>query len=595
MIKNEITFIELFAGIGGFRYGLESVGLSRITQGQVSPENVKLLPDPSSKDGTRGKQHPVYTCVWSNEIDKYACSIYRKNFGDKDGNKENTIRQASTGLLLRPNGNSTDSSKGNTRQLPTSAQNNFDERNKLHENDITKIKTDDIPDFDLLTGGVPCFVASTLILTKKGLSPIKDIELGDEVFTHKGRWKKVIKKHKSTNKNVRLIDAQGILPTITTDEHPYYCREKYQKWDNEKRSYVRKFKNPSWVEAKKLQNHYIGRCLPQEQDVEGDSDFWWIVGRYIADGWLVNRKDRGDGKTCRVVISCGKHKASVCKKQIERKFHCTEVEERTAYKFHITNKKLAEFLKPIGRGAHNKEIPSRWLSLPKEKARHLLEGYLSGDGCYCKEGEFWRASTVSPKLAIGLAMLIQRVYGVYPSVMYNKTKNTHIIEGRTVNQRDIYAITIPKRNRSAIIDNNNYGWGLLRKNKQLNKKETVYNISVEDDQSYMANGAMVHNCQAWSIAGKRKGFEDSRGTMWFECFRIIKAKKPKYLLLENVKGILSHNQGDSFERICECICELGYAIDFEILNSKDFGVPQNRERVFIVGIRLDLLDKVQIF
>ena len=102
-------------------------------------------------------------------------------------------------------------------------------------------------------------------------------------------------------------------------------------------------------------------------------------------------------------------------------------------------------------------------------------------------------------------------------------------------------------------------------------------------------------CQAWSIAGKRGGFEDSRGTMWFECFRIIKAKKPKYILLENVKGILSHNAGNSFERICECICELGYAIDFEVLNSKNFGVPQNRERVFIIGIRLDLLDKCQVF
>ncbi len=102
-------------------------------------------------------------------------------------------------------------------------------------------------------------------------------------------------------------------------------------------------------------------------------------------------------------------------------------------------------------------------------------------------------------------------------------------------------------------------------------------------------------CQAWSVAGKRKGFEDARGTMWFECFRIIQAKQPKFVLLENVKGILSHNGGASFERICECICDLGYAIDFEVLNSKDFGVPQNRERVFIIGIRLDLLDSCQVF
>ena len=101
-------------------------------------------------------------------------------------------------------------------------------------------------------------------------------------------------------------------------------------------------------------------------------------------------------------------------------------------------------------------------------------------------------------------------------------------------------------------------------------------------------------CQAWSIAGKRKGFEDIRGTMWFEAFRILKAKKPKYFLFENVKGLLSHNKGKSFERLCEMMCELGYVIDFTVLNSKYFGVAQNRERVFILGIRSDLIDKEQI-
>ena len=92
-------------------------------------------------------------------------------------------------------------------------------------------------------------------------------------------------------------------------------------------------------------------------------------------------------------------------------------------------------------------------------------------------------------------------------------------------------------------------------------------------------------CQSWSLAGKRKGFEDVRGTMWFETFRIAKEKRPKYLLLENVKGILSHDKGKSFERLLEMICEIGYVVDFTILNSKYFGVPQNRERVFILAIR----------
>ena len=102
-------------------------------------------------------------------------------------------------------------------------------------------------------------------------------------------------------------------------------------------------------------------------------------------------------------------------------------------------------------------------------------------------------------------------------------------------------------------------------------------------------------CQSWSIAGKRGGFEDERGNMWFQFSRILREKHPKFFLAENVKGLLSHDGGKSMERICEELCGCGYAIDFEVLNAKNFGVPQNRERVFIIGIRLDLLDECQVF
>lgn len=102
-------------------------------------------------------------------------------------------------------------------------------------------------------------------------------------------------------------------------------------------------------------------------------------------------------------------------------------------------------------------------------------------------------------------------------------------------------------------------------------------------------------CQSWSIAGKRGGFEDERGNMWFQYTKILRAKQPKYFIAENVKGLLSHDGGKSMERICEELCGCGYAIDFEVLNSKNFGVPQNRERVIIVGVRLDLLDECQVF
>jgi len=90
-------------------------------------------------------------------------------------------------------------------------------------------------------------------------------------------------------------------------------------------------------------------------------------------------------------------------------------------------------------------------------------------------------------------------------------------------------------------------------------------------------------CQAFSVAGKRGGFEDTRGTLFFEIARIAQEKRPRLLLLENVKGLLSHDKGRTFRTILATLDELGYDAQWQVLNSKDFGVPQNRERVFIVG------------
>ena len=90
-------------------------------------------------------------------------------------------------------------------------------------------------------------------------------------------------------------------------------------------------------------------------------------------------------------------------------------------------------------------------------------------------------------------------------------------------------------------------------------------------------------CQAFSIAGKRRGFDDTRGTLFFEIARILKDKQPKLFILENVKGLLSHDGGNTFKIIISTLDELGYDLQWQVVNSKNFGVPQNRERVFIVG------------
>jgi len=100
-------------------------------------------------------------------------------------------------------------------------------------------------------------------------------------------------------------------------------------------------------------------------------------------------------------------------------------------------------------------------------------------------------------------------------------------------------------------------------------------------------------CQAFSLAGKRMGFDDnykgmSRGTLFFDVVRICLAHKPKIIFCENVKGLIGHDRGRTFKIIKNSLEEIGYTVHYKMLNSKDFGVPQNRERIYIVAFREDI-------
>ncbi|MCK8624786.1 DNA cytosine methyltransferase [Apilactobacillus sp. M161] len=124
--------------------------------------------------------------------------------------------------------------------------------------------------------------------------------------------------------------------------------------------------------------------------------------------------------------------------------------------------------------------------------------------------------------------------------------------------------------------------------------ETNYpNIKVDNRDIHEVNPNEIPNsdiitggfpCQAFSIAGYRKGFEDERGDLFFEMLKIIKSKNPKAILIENVKNLVTHDKGNTFKVIREALVENGYFIKWKVLNGKDYGnVPQNRERIYIVG------------
>jgi DNA (cytosine-5)-methyltransferase 1 len=129
----------------------------------------------------------------------------------------------------------------------------------------------------------------------------------------------------------------------------------------------------------------------------------------------------------------------------------------------------------------------------------------------------------------------------------------------------------------------NFGNKYDLKNEKIFPKDiTLLNVSDVPDFNVLCAG---FPCQAFSRAGKQKGFEDTRGTLFFDVARILKAKQPEYFILENVANLLKHDKGKTFEVISNTLKELGYYFEFKILKLSDYGLPQFRPRIYIIGAK----------
>jgi len=510
MRDTSFKFIDLFAGIGGFRTAFERLG------GQ---------------------------CVFSSEINPFAQQAYNILHGE------------------------------------------------VPAGDIRQVQADDIPDFDLLCGGFPCFAAGELVTTSMGMKPIEDIKKGDYVLTHKNRFRKVVMPMVKHKQGIFRLSVLGSPSTFVTEEHPYYVRRYTRVWNNDKRTYERVWGPPEWKAVKDLtKEDYVGFATNKKaENIKNlTAEQCWLLGRYVADGYIRNyaRKGRQNSHHHIVTFCIGKHKLDNFRQRVTE-YSLGVTEEKTSYKCRIINEHFMNLCIECGRGAHNKQIPGYIMDLPEDLLQHFLDGYISGDGDVNKNNVI-KATTVSRQLAYQVSQAVQKVYKKPCSIIKVKTADQKVIEGRVVNQSDYFQIrfktTPSNRDRSKYLDD--MLWCPVKDLTWIpNYDSVVHNFEVEEDNSYVVNNCVVHNCQAFSFAGKRLGFADeTRGTLFFEIARIAEAKKPKYLFLENVKGLVNHEKGRTLDTIVRTLSDLGYSVDFEVINSKYYGVPQNRERIYIVGV-----------
>ena len=397
---------------------------------------------------------------------------------------------------------------------------------------------------DLVMGGSPCFARGTKVITNTGYKNIEDIKVGDKVLTHTGFFKKVLRVGASAKDTVEL-KAQGILPTTTTTNHPYYVRKSSKVWDNSIRSSVRVFSEPYWSEVKDItKGDYIGLPINtmSENPHSITMDEAFVLGRYIADGHI--RKDfrvsesRPNDRYWQVILSVGKNKLAEFKSATQLKYSCY-LHSKGVYRCVFSSKRLVNLIEEyFGTGAENKVISQICLNLPTPLLQRVIEGYLSGDGS--KRREEYRATTVSKELAMSLCLAVAKVYRVNANIEYTKRPGKHIIQGREVNQKDTYTVSfrkeMKKQSHPKIIGD--IVWLPVKEVSTTNKVETVYNLEVAEDNSYTANNAIVHNCQGFSFAGKQLAFDDPRSRLFFVFADILtyarKCNPRVKFLLENV-------------------------------------------------------------
>src|SRR6185312_2190600 len=250
---------------------------------------------------------------------------------------------------------------------------------------------------DLLTGGPPCFAAGTMVLTEEGYRPIEELKVGDEVLTHTGKWQPITAVMVREDAPLLDIAAGGVPHILTTYKHPFYCRRRryfYPRMPSGKRTNVRFWAYPQWVSAGMLRkHHFLGQTLPVEDSNDDHSiEFWWLVGRYLADGWRVQRKSRKDAG--RAVICCAHEEADELENRIHAAgFKAWKEPDRTTTRFQIHSFEFYRFLEQFGHRADGKLLPGWVFGLDQAKSKALLDGYISGDGYLDHDG--YRITTVS--------------------------------------------------------------------------------------------------------------------------------------------------------------------------------------------------------
>ena len=463
---------------------------------------------------------------------------------------------------------------------------------------------------DVLTGGFPCFVAGTPVLTRRGFVPIDEVKVGDEVLTTDKTYHPVECTMRHQADKIIYMRAQGMYEELKcTPNHPFFIRRKemyYEKGVGKIRHLAAEYVKASEIRK----GDKVGYPVFEGYDTSYTKAFWKLVGAWLADGWIQNslRSGRKNSHNHKVIICCGK-------KNIARLHHIIQAagykytlsEEKSTFKCIICDKWLCSFLKEFGKYAHGKHLSPQCFMLDYERKKALLEGWFA-DG-YRKPNGAQCVTTVSEQLALGMSQIARDVFKCPVSISKKTCNRICTIEGREVNERPQYCVTISNGSRYGFYEDG-FVWCNVKSIREESEINEVYNLSVYEEHSYNVYGIAVHNCQPFSVAGQRKGADDDR-YLWPQVVRVIRETRPAWFVGENVAGILTMVQPSEevevgscstlfeesdrkrvllrqeyvIETICRDLEREGYEVQPFVIPACAVGAPHRRDRVWIVARR----------
>lgn len=410
-----------------------------------------------------------------------------------------------------------------------------------------------------------CLPAGTLVLTRRGQVPIEQVTIQDEVFTHRGRWRRVTNVFDRGERDTVVLRGYGHPGLEVTPNHKFWVRLGRQAGH----AGLRRLTDPEFVPCgdlplpgwkekrdaaywaspavfpsdaapgfKRRTNHQRVPCRQTE-------DFFWLAGVYLADGSVSksNPKLADPNKTWLSIADRQVHEVTAALDRLGLPWSLAATKGACKNIMVASTPLAGWFAEHCGRGAANKEVPTWALGLREVERRALLAGLIFGDGFLDPDARYapgrWKLTTTSKRLAISAKLLAQSL-GYCVTLFLNPGRPTQI-RGRVVNSGSWYQVVGNTRGQAHFADGQIFG---KVKARTAGRRVRVYDLAVDEDHSFVADGITVHNSQDYPLAGWVELIETlkrgSKGFTW-RCHGVSRGVRDKfYELTQESSGWTVH-------------------------------------------------------